>query len=260
MKFSSTLAAAALLLVGATSCKKDRHDQPPAPTPTETVNQKRLLKTSMIGGEFVMSYNADASIKEFTIQESANSHLRTTFAYNGNTVLQTRIHNDVKIWTYELTLSNNRIAKAVRTSFDNQGNITNTYVVDHYYNANGQLSMEEYSIGLREQYDYDVNGNLLESRTYEGPTFKYRTQYQYYLDKTEKPMSINLMEPLGWGGFRPMFSKNLRKRKTVTNMETQQVYFDAIYTYEFDADGYVSKGKHVSQPSGFVKEWTNVYQ
>lgn len=258
MKFYSTLVAATLLLVGSSSCKKDHDDHPSVQT--ETINQKRMVKTNMHGGEFQISYNSDGSIKEFNIPEQSGDNLKTTFTYNGNTVLQTRYLNSKKLWDWVLTLSNGRITQGVHTNFDNQGNISSDYFVKYYYNADGRLSMEEYSFGLREQYDYDADGNLKETRTYEGAVLKKSSQYEYYSDKNEKPMSISLTEALGWGGFRPAFSKNMRKRKTTTNMETQQVSFDAIYTYEFDANGYVLKGKTTNQLNGTSKEWTNVYQ
>jgi YD repeat-containing protein len=254
MKFYSTLAAAALLLVGASSCKKNNDDLPVQP---ETVNQKRLVKTNMHGGEFLASYNADGSIKEFTIPVE---NIKTTFAYNGNVVTQTRFKDNIKLWEFIIVLANGKVFKSSNTSFDNQGNVNSSFTAQYFYNASGQLEKEDYSTGLRHEYEYDANGNMKACRTYQGADYNYREEYEYFLDKKEKWMSFNLMNGLGWGAFHPPFSKNLRKRKVFIDMQTQQVTYDLSYTYELDQDGYVLKGKYVNQFNGTGKEWTNVYE
>ncbi|HEX2629383.1 MAG TPA: hypothetical protein VHM26_10230 [Chitinophagaceae bacterium] len=258
MKFYSLLAAAALLVAGATSCRKDDFtiSNPPKVVP----NAKQMTQTTMFSEPYTISYNADGTIKEFSRPSGQGGTLKDEFIYNGNTITQINYLDGVKKRDYVITMVDGRMAKYVSTTFNNNGN---PWIVqsDYFsYDAKGRLVLEMFSTNDRYEYDYDANDNLVERRYYDNDVYKVRSQYEYYTDKYEKWMSVHLLDALGRGALKPMFSKNLRKKVTNTNMETQEVTMEETYTFETDTDGYILKGKIVGKNGAYTREWTSVYQ
>jgi YD repeat-containing protein len=258
MKFYSLLAATALLLAGATSCRKDASINYDISTIKEVPNAKRMIQTSMFNEPYTISYNADGSIKDFSRPSGQGGTLKDEFVYNGNTITQNNYLDGVKVRDYVITMLDGRMAKYVSTAFTN-GNPVYVFSVYYSYDAKGRLVLEMHNTNDRYEFDYDANDNLVERRYYDNDVYKVRSQYEYYTDKQDKWMSVHLMDALGRGALKPMLAKNLRKRIVNTNMQTQEITADQSYTYETDKDGFVVKGKVVGT-NGYTQEWTNVYQ
>lgn len=258
MKFLSMLTAGVVLLAITSSCRKEKADAPPPPPSFNGFNQKLMTQTSM-DENIKITYNPDRTVKGYSSVSPNGDTYVTEFAYNGNVVTTTFYYNNKKQNDAVITLTNGIMTSVVHHSYDAQGSVQYTETVAYEY-ANGKLMKETSDGSYSYTYEYNADGNLVKSNQYNNGNLVYVDQYEYYLDKEEKKMSFNMMDQEGWGGLRPMFSKNLVKRKVSTNVQAQQTYFDGQYTYEFDADGYVLKGKWVNVlNANNMWEWTNVY-
>jgi hypothetical protein len=255
---SFSLLAASLVFV---SCSKEK-TSPGNVNPNDpgSLNEKLLVKTSIQNGETVYEYFPDRRIKSISESYGQNPVMYSEFTYAPGSLTITDIVNNKKkdSWTYLLD-NNGRNTGCHYRQFNVNGDMINENISTCTYNAAGQMIKEDFGNGYYDEYIY-ADGNLAVYHSYAGGVFNYEIKYEYYMDKTEKLISCGQFNSKGLGGIRPRFSKNLVKRRVAKNLITQAITWDGVYTYEFDKDGFVTKGKYVNSVAGVTHEWTNTFQ
>jgi hypothetical protein len=264
MKFCVT--AVSLLLISScffTSCSKDKAiTNQPGQVSTSVVNEKLLISTSEHYDGTTLEFYPDKRIKQYSYVIPGGSSYRFEFSYSGNTVTDDYFYNNKKFATYFFQLNEKGYMTSCQyTQYDNNGGIALQNMSYYYYNSQGQMIKQSYSIGGHTDFVYDANGNLSEMHGFNvNDVESFVHTYTYYSDKFAKPLSYGQFNSNGLGALQPMFAKNLIKHQVIVDKGSNKVDFDGEYTYTLDADGFVTSGKWVNAVNGAFHSWTSNYQ
>jgi antitoxin component YwqK of YwqJK toxin-antitoxin module len=254
-----------LLTIGAcvafASCSKDKNltgipgnEQPP------TLNEKLLVKTVTTYNEVTCEYYPDRKIKAIIETSQFNPERRTEFSHTPGAVTLTEFSLNKKTqgWVYFLD-NNGRCTGTKYYDYNDNGDVIAESSAICTYNTAGQLIREDFGGDNYEEYFY-VNGNLDIYKSYKAGVCDWEAKYEYYTDKPEKLISCGQFNNKGLGGIRPTLSKHMLKRRLVRNPAINTILHDIAYSYEFDAQGFVTKGKYVNSVGNITHEWTNTFQ
>lgn len=225
----STLAIVGLLSLAICiqSCKKTR-----TPDPTLTYPKKKYLSQSIQIFEsqpYITNYTYDSQKRLISIKQATKTGpITTTYSYDGSNRLigtEQTLTSEGVVWRTVTTISydESNVHQNVKT-YD--GNDLKTEVNTYYVFEEDKIKEVHYDNGVVTTSTYDANGNTIKTEASNG-----NTTVSTYTDK--KNQAKRFTTP----GIYSSPSPNLIASRVST---TSQSKMTTIYTYTFDAKGYVS--------------------
>lgn len=249
IKKLKTVFTGLVILAIVTSCKKDHS--------TPSVTEKRVSKL-MDGSTaaFAFTYNADGrlttSYQEVQKYKAIFDYSNQSFAikWYSNDILETEAKNAV--------IKNDRLQSLFYQEYNN-GSPSYNYTFHFAYNSDGTLAkyhdddeddvyVFEYSGGNFSKVTHSDNGSIKDIDTYE-----------YY---TDKPNKFNIPIQEFFTEF-PVLAKNLLGKQNANLMKKKTRVAGAYtytwaFTYQLDADGYVTQYTRVYQKNSETPVTTTI--
>jgi len=251
MKKMNFLTMIIVMLMGASSCKKDSSITNPSPLPQPQpqpsslglpVNERLLNTYSYQNDTYVFEYNPDKTIKNFVWN---NGTTRYDFEYAANKVMATfRGSNGIKQNMKVFNLVNGR-AETMDVIFYNQnGDVTQTRLYKYTYNAAGLLIRQEAFqnnvFAASVEFIYNDNGDNITTLSFDENHFlEGITTNEYDLSHLDKSGSFHFMFANECTGtFFPRRAKHvLVKRTSQAGANPMKTY---TYDNTYDASGFIT--------------------
>jgi hypothetical protein len=248
MKKIFSLAAIALAFF-ATSCSKDKNEN------TGSVSTEKKLKHTTLNEDRTFTYNADGTLKEANIP---NGYKEVLIYEPGKVIIESR-SNGALIATFEFTLTNGKPIKGTWSNLNDMGQPTDITVYLYEYNAKGLLKRVTYENSDYEEYEYDVNDDLIRLTYVNQGIADGKIEFTYGNQEDRFPQ-YSVIKPSTENFLFPALSKHLPVSRKEINLPQNNTTHHLTYTYELDAQGYVVKGNAASQtPNSSGYSWTNTY-
>jgi hypothetical protein len=223
-------------LLAGTACKKDKDSTPGVGTPTKVC---LITKDASSDGSYTnYVYNASNKItSSLAFNSNDTTEILSTYTYLGNKVTFT--NNSQLSQTVVYYLNANGLADSAIATLAGLGEVN----IINKYNSVGEpietlITGEIFGTSIEQittnQYS---NGNKVKETTNDGSDVSI-TNYEFYLDK------VNLSAKSEEAQEFNKANKNLMKKATYDDGS-----FDS-YTYEFDADGKVTKTTTTNSDTG----------
>jgi YD repeat-containing protein len=231
----------ALLIVGATACKKEETKTTTSTPSTPTC----LIQTTLDGDGNLTTYMYDGS-KRITMAKmlGASDSSTMVYTYLGNTV-EVETDNGA-ITTYYL--NSKGLADSAHAEFDGLYSLR----IILTYNSAGEVTKQDISgevfgtaITQTSTFEY-VNGNVVKEISDDG-TGPDETVMEYYTDKLDYGKTFNEKTTFTTA------AKNLLKRETYSD----DTYLE--YTYTFDSNGKVLTTSEFDSSTGETAVTTNTW-
>lgn len=221
---------------------------------------KKLVHTT-INGDISIDYNVDGTPHKITTTQSGGAKYEKVYTYSPGKVNYLLTMGGKKSEIGEYILLNGRISSFQWTYYDYFEDPINTFNETYLYNAKGLLERHNFGGNVYTLYSYDNKDNLILKLYHnEQGVLSDKVEYAYGNQKDLFP-SFGYMRNYGDGFFLPAYSKYLPVSQKVTDLLTNQVTYDGTFSYELDAQGYVTKGKWHSLTPGYQDyEWINSFQ
>ena len=242
------------------SCSKNKDNGNDGPA--VTVTGKKLMFSDINQG-VTFAYNPDGSIHELSFS-SFGYNYKYSYAYEGNTMKYASKDiasgKNTEIGTY--TIVNGKVTVFDWSTCDAMGEPAVNYHETFTYNSDGKVERHTLTNGAYFLLYYNADGDLVKREYYNvQAVMKGITLYTYY----------NTVDKFPWYGPHdswflnfavPPFAKHLMKTRSVTDFADPAYNSETSYVYEFDADGYVTKGTttYTKGQQTTITEWHNTYQ